>query len=85
MATRLVVRSHWNAMANKLDGTEYESLDEALTALRRYIGDDLVPVRFDDGSVGIYRDEESADRDTDGGRTCAVVERLSSDLVEARS
>lgn len=71
-----VIKSHWNAELEMLNGRTYDDQGEALAAIDAWLGSrgrDTVHVAGADAEY-VYYDQERADRDQDGSRAIAIVE-----------
>ncbi len=71
------ISSHSDARLSSIHGSEYETYEEAMTAIRGQLADEPVAVRVDDGWM-VYADQDDADADEDGSaphKAIAVIGR----------
>lgn len=74
-----IISSRWNHRTNSLDGWTYESLEDAMSAIRKLVGNDVVKERVDGADACnwlVYPDQESADTDVEGAApyaACAAI------------
>jgi hypothetical protein len=84
------IKSHWNAIANRLNDHQYDLRDEAIHALARCIGDDMVTIRGEDDADYVYTSHERADcdisaalhGDLSSSRAVAIIEVVSRSQIE---
>lgn len=66
------ISSHSDARLSSIHGSEYETYEEAMAAIRGQLADEPVEVRVDDAWL-LYSDQEDADADDQGQAPHKVI------------